>query len=240
MKPKAHRWTHKEKQSSKKILKKALTAKQRAYDKAYRKEINRIRRFKQRAESRGYIFEQDIIPQKPLVRNPKSLEKVQQINVSDLYKYAKYYDERTDETFTGEEGRRIEKFRAQQKRKETLKRKKEQTLDNISNEPDILEIQIVTNLLYDFYESLLKGFCPPDEITYKEIAIEQGEEIINLWNEIVITKDKKTLNQFIRNSETKSIIKGMIEVIYDDSKGERFTYATDKVRKCIDKLNSIR
>lgn len=89
----------------------------------YKKELTRIKRFVKRAEKRGYKFNEGILPEMPKRVTKKALEKIKSIRPEDLYKNSTYYDSVSHETFTGVQGRRIERHRASLKRVETLRKK---------------------------------------------------------------------------------------------------------------------
>lgn len=71
----------------------------------HRKQVRRIRNFIRRAQARGYEFFET-----PDFDNLSS-EDLKNIKSNDLYQYANFHDEQSGETFTGEQGRRIEKYR---------------------------------------------------------------------------------------------------------------------------------
>lgn len=71
----------------------------------HRKQVKRIRNFIRRAQARGYEFFET-----PDFDNLSS-EDLKNIKSNDLYKYATFHDEQSGETFTGEQGRKIEKYR---------------------------------------------------------------------------------------------------------------------------------
>ena len=91
--------------------------------KAWKKELKRLRQFIRRAEKRGYTFPTDAIPETPTRITKKQLSKIRGINPQALYSQATYYDSRTGHVFTGTEGRTLERKRAAQKGAETKRNK---------------------------------------------------------------------------------------------------------------------
>ena len=91
----------------------------------FKKELYRIKRFVRNARKRGYEFDDNILPQQPKRVTRKKLEEIKSIKPSNLYDKAVYYDEITHETFTGQQGRRIERYRASLKAKKTRQENKE-------------------------------------------------------------------------------------------------------------------
>ena len=92
---------------------------------AYSKQLKRIKQFIRRAEKRGYIFSENVIPPKPKRITPASVRRLQRITPEKLYKNAAYVSELTlGEIVPASVGQKLEKQKAQQKRKETLLKKK--------------------------------------------------------------------------------------------------------------------
>lgn len=92
---------------------KALTENQ----KAYRKERKRVQQFIRRAEKRGYLFPEDIIPEIPKRVTKQSLERIRAMKPSELYKTAEFVDLETGEILSGTEARTLERSRAAKKGK---------------------------------------------------------------------------------------------------------------------------
>ena len=91
----------------------------------FKKELKRIKRFIHNARKRGYEFDDNVLPKQPKRITRKKLEEIKNIKPSNLYDKAVYYDEVTHETFTGQQGRRIERHRASLKAKKTREENKE-------------------------------------------------------------------------------------------------------------------
>lgn len=109
---------------------KKLTANQQAFN----KELKRIKRFLHNAQKRGYEFDDNVLPKQPKRVTRKKLEEIKNIKPSNLYDKAVYYDEVTHETFTGQQGRRIERHRASLKAKKTREENKKNKEKNITQE----------------------------------------------------------------------------------------------------------
>lgn len=90
----------------------------------FKKELKRIKRFIHNARKRGYEFDDNVLPKQPKRITRKKLEEIKNIKPSNLYDKAVYYDEVTHETFTGQQGRRIERHRASLKAKKTRQENK--------------------------------------------------------------------------------------------------------------------
>lgn len=90
----------------------------------FKKELKRIKRFIHNARKRGYEFGDNVLPKQPKRITRKKIEEIKNIKPSNLYDKAVYYDEVTHETFTGQQGRRIERHRASLKSKKTQEENK--------------------------------------------------------------------------------------------------------------------
>lgn len=92
---------------------------------AYSKQLKRIKQFIRRAEKRGYIFSENVIPPVPKRITPASVRRLQRITPEKLYKNAAYVSELTlGEIVPANVGLKLEKQKAQEKRKQTLLKKK--------------------------------------------------------------------------------------------------------------------
>ena len=92
---------------------------------AFKKELNRIKRFVRNARKRGYEFDDNILPEQPKRITRKKLEEIKRIKPANLYSKAVYHDVITHETFTGQQGRAIERHRAALKGTKTRQKNKE-------------------------------------------------------------------------------------------------------------------
>ena len=63
----------------------------------WKKELKRLNQFIKRAEKRGYIFDENIIPETPQRITKKKLSEIKQIDADVLYDTAKYFDIKKDE-----------------------------------------------------------------------------------------------------------------------------------------------
>lgn len=107
-------------------------SKQRKYktelQKSYAKEVKRLSRGVKRYEKQGYSWKgKNPIPQMPKRVTKQALEKIRQIKPADLLKDAIYIDYETGEFYSAEKRKKEVKEQAITKRKETIKKKKEQS-----------------------------------------------------------------------------------------------------------------
>lgn len=107
----------------------------------WEKELKRLNQFIKRAEKRGYIFDENIIPETPKRITKKKLSEIKQIGADVLYDTAKYFDKETGQTISGLEGRRIERRKSAQKAAQTKKFKAQNTISEkpvLPKESDIV------------------------------------------------------------------------------------------------------
>lgn len=91
----------------------------------YNKELARIKRFINRAQKRGFIFPENVIPNRPKRITSKSVSRLKKLNPDTLYRKATYVDTTTGELRRGEVGREIERSKSAKKGAETRRAKKE-------------------------------------------------------------------------------------------------------------------
>ena len=107
----------------------------------WEKELKRLNQFIKRAEKRGYIFDENIIPETPQRITKKKLSEIKQIDADVLYDTAQYFDKETGQTLSGLEGRRIERRKSAQKAAQTKKFKAQNTISEkpvLPKESDIV------------------------------------------------------------------------------------------------------
>lgn len=90
----------------------------------YAKQVKRIKNFMRRAEKRGYMFEDNIIPEKPKRITKKSIQTLKELKPNVLYTKAEYISQDTGEVIAGTEGRTLERKKSARKAKITRELKK--------------------------------------------------------------------------------------------------------------------
>ena len=116
---------------------KKLTANQQAY----KKQVDRIKRFYEAAENRGYRFHDKVPLNIPKKVTQKSLENIQAIKPKDLYELAEYLDPTTGKIVSGTEGRKIEHRNAY------YKGRKEQAIQGYT--PDYTPPNIIDDVIHN-------------------------------------------------------------------------------------------
>ena len=75
----------------------------------YRKQVKRLKQAIRRAENRGYIMPDDIIPEQPKRITRKTVERLKKITTNDIYAKAEKLDFETGELMPGEIARKAER-----------------------------------------------------------------------------------------------------------------------------------
>ena len=99
--------------------------KQTQAQKEYRKEKQRINRFIKRAQARGFMFDESVLPPTPKRITKASVQKLKKLTAKELYKRATYFDRSTGSLVSGTQGRMYERSKAAQRSAITRKRNRD-------------------------------------------------------------------------------------------------------------------
>lgn len=140
-----------------------------AVEQEYNKQLKRVKSFVRRAEKKGFIFSENVIPSKPKRITQASVRKLEKLTPTKLYQKAEYVSELTyGEVVSGKKGLQINK----EYQKEQRKTKKKQA--NIPLEPPTQES---TNT---------EGFTPPTYVSYD----------VSFFARVVISNYRVNLQRF--------------------------------------------
>lgn len=90
----------------------------------YNKQVKRLKQAVRRAEKRGYIIPDTIIPEKPKRITRKAVEKLKQITPTEIYSKSEKLDFETGELIAGDVARKIERSISAKKATKTRKEKR--------------------------------------------------------------------------------------------------------------------
>ena len=90
----------------------------------YKKQVKRLKQAVRRAEKRGYIVPENIIPKQPKRVTKKSVERLKKITTNEIYSKSKKLDFETGELIPGEVARKQERSEAAKKAAKTRKEKR--------------------------------------------------------------------------------------------------------------------
>lgn len=106
----------------------------------YKKARKLLQQKVRRLKKRGYIFEDDFIPNIPKEPTKASINRLKKLS-QNVYKKSKYIDTETGEILTGQEGKKLESQKSALKAKQTRKNKKDFWSSDIEPIPSTYERQ---------------------------------------------------------------------------------------------------
>ena len=153
----------------------AKRRKQTPAERAYSKQVKRIKQFISRAEKRGYQFSEDVLPKRPKRVTQASVRKLAKLTPEKLYKKAVYGGLSSEgEIVPGIEGVKLERSLRAKKSAETRKYRLAEPVQEPTNTPgfvppeNLLELGI-SNVIVQNFKSQILHF--PKEIADKIIAL---------------------------------------------------------------------
>lgn len=124
--------------------------------KEYNKERNRIKRFIRNAETRGYVFEPNLIPPKPKTITSGSIRRLSKIRPAQLYNKAYAISAVTGQPITVEQRKREIREASARKAWETRRRKKDQLdYDRIKSNREWQQMFHASKLVWDKIQSMI-------------------------------------------------------------------------------------
>lgn len=126
---------------------------------AYAKQVKRIKQFIRRAEKRGYQFSENVLPQQPKRITQASIRKLARLTPEKLYKKAVYSGEATDgEIVKGLEGVKLERKVRAQKSAETRKYRLAKPTQENTNTPGFIPPENISEDTLFFDKTVITGF----------------------------------------------------------------------------------
>lgn len=149
------------------------------------KELNRIKSFVHRASKRGYIFDQNVIPEMPKRITKSEVEKIKGITPQKLYKQAEFVVPHSGEIVSGTQGRKIERQIASRKSEAT---KRARAIEKQADLPKISSVmysnlrEFLIQLSTVSYKSTSRASKFADVIYDKK---EKASALLNLLDECI-------------------------------------------------------
>lgn len=201
--------------------------KQSAVQQAYNKELRRIKQFINRAEKRGYLIPENIIPKRPKRITSRSVESLRKINPEKIYKKSRFVDTETGEILKGLAGREYERSKSAKKAAKTRKSKKKAEQDFWSGggrpitpeEADIIRGQNAVEMIRD-------RLSAEGGITYETY----GGQIRRRQKEVV-----KAVND--AKNKLLSMFERMIEQEGIEAIGKRLNQYAEQITEILDMLS---
>ena len=209
--------------------------KQSEAEKLYSKQLKRIKQFIHRAEKRGFVFEEDIIPQRPKKVTKASVRKLEKLTPEKLYKKSLYVEESTGEIEEAQKRRKEERKQSARKavktRKERQKARRNWTKEYAEKNREQLPSEgkeSFKNAIDEFVSRLQidtswLGRKRRRSVALQETIHSQGI-LMNLINQqIELYGEEEIGNRLQANSDKLS---ELISIILWDSKAEAIQSAT--------------
>lgn len=228
----------------------AKKQKQSEAEKLYAKQLKRIKQFIRRAEKRGFIFEEDVIPQKPKKVTKASVRKLEKLTPEKLYKKSLYLEESTGEIEVAQKRRKEERKQSAKKaaktRKERQKARRNWTKEDAEKHRDQLPNggkESFRNVI-DEYVSRLQidtswlGKKRRRPVALQETIRSQGILIALINQQIGIYGEEEIGNRLQANTDK---IDELISIVLWDSKAEAIQSATKVLAEVIqgEKLTAV-
>lgn len=126
---------------------------------AYAKQVKRIKQFIRRAEKRGYLFAENVLPQQPKRITQASIRKLAQLTPEKLYQKAVYGGEASGgEIIKGTEGVKLERKVRAQKAAQTRKYRLAEPTQEPTNTPGFVPPENISEDTSFFDAVVISGF----------------------------------------------------------------------------------
>lgn len=213
----------------------AKKRKQTEAEKLYSKQLKRIKQFIRRAEKRGFIFEENIIPQRPKKVTKASVRRLEKLTPEKLYKKSLYLEEATGEVVDSLKRRKEERKQAAKKasktRKERQKARRNWTKEDAEKNREHLPTEgkeSFKNTIEEFVSRLQidtswLGKKRRRPIALQETIHSQGI-LMNLINQQIELYGEEEIGNRLQSNSDK--LSELLSIILWDSKAEAIQSAT--------------
>ena len=213
----------------------AKKRKQTEAEKLYSKQLKRIKQFIRRAEKRGFVFEEDIIPQKPKKVTKASVRKLEKLTPEKLYKKSLYVDEPTGEIEEAQkrlkEERKQRARKAAKTKKERQKQRRSWSFKDAEKHREQLPSEgkeVFKNIIDDFVSRLQIDTSWVGRKRRRPVALQETihsqSVLLSLINQqIALFGEEEIGNRLQANSDNLS---ELISIVLWDSKAEAIQSAT--------------
>lgn len=220
----------------------AKRRKQTEAEKQYSKQLKRIKQFIRRAEKRGFLFEENVIPQKPKKVTKASVRKLEKLTPEKLYKKALYLEEATGEIEEAQKRRKEERKQSAKKaaktRKERQKARRDWTIEDAKKHIDDLPKEgkvVFTNVIEDFVNRLQTDtswtkFKKRHPLASQESEKSKGILLVLIRQQISLVGEEEIGNRLQVNADK---LTELLNIVLWDSKAEAIQTATRVIAETI-------
>lgn len=162
----------------------------------YRKQVKRLKQAVRRAEKRGYIIPDDIIPEQPKRITRKSVERLKKITTKEIYAKSEKLDFETGELIQGEVARKAERSAASKKAAQTRREKRynEKLGESEYYEQQYEEFPSGADIVIQNFRAELTRF--------PEVA----QPLVNSWlNRLLNDYSKEDVAEMLENAATQGL-----------------------------------
>lgn len=162
----------------------------------YKKQVKRLKQAVRRAEKRGYIVPENVIPKRPKKITQKSVERLKKITTKEIYSKSEKLDFKTGELIPGEAARKQERSEAAKK---AAKTRKEKRYNAEKGESEYYEPQ------YDTFPSgadIIIGNFKAEMSRFPEVA----QPIAKQWlDRLLIDYSKEDVAEMLENAAAQGL-----------------------------------
>lgn len=162
----------------------------------YKKQVKRLKQAVRRAEKRGYIIPDDIIPEQPKRITRKSVERLKKITTKEIYAKSEKLDFETGELIPGEIARKQERSKASKKAAQTRREKRynSQLGESEYYEPDYEAFPSAADIVISNFRAEASRF--------PEVA----QPIVNQWlNRLLNDYSKEDVAEMLENAAAQGL-----------------------------------
>lgn len=162
----------------------------------YKKQVKRLKQAIRRAEKRGYVIPDDIIPQRSKRVTRKAVERLKSITTNDIYAKSEKIDFDTGELIPGEVARKLERSESAKKAARTRREKRYNAEKGES----------------EYYEPQYETFPSAADIVISNFRAEASrfpevaQPIINQWlNRLLNDYSKEDVAEMLENAASQGL-----------------------------------
>lgn len=162
----------------------------------YKKQVKRLKQAVRRAEKRGYIVPENVIPKQPKRITKKSVERLKKITTKEIYSKSEKLDFETGELIPGEVARKQERSKSAKK---AAKTRKEKRYNAEKGESEYYEPQYET---FPSGADIIIGNFRAEMTRFPEVA----QPIVNKWlDRLLRDYSKEDVAEMLENAAAQGL-----------------------------------
>ena len=162
----------------------------------YKKQVKRLKQAVRRAEKRGYIVPENVIPKHPKRITKKSVERLKKITTKEIYSKSEKLDFETGELIPGEVARKHERSESAKK---AAKTRKEKRYNAEKGESEYYEPQYET---FPSGADIIIGNFKAEMTRFPEVA----QPIVNQWlDRLLRDYSKEDVAEMLENAAAQGL-----------------------------------